>query len=315
MNVDLSAALEPHSCASSTCAQRGLTTIVIVTANSGAGIVHCVSRALDSTAAVEVVVVDNDSHDGSIEALAPLVCAQSRVRLVRNAENLGFGPACNRGAAVARGDAILFLNPDCLVDSDTVARLRSIVDAAPRIGLAGVLQVDERGRVDPASRRNDPLLGRALVKVSGLSRFAARFGFLPKLEIPVPTQPVAVETVDAVSGALMLLPRVMFEAVGGFDEGYFLHCEDLDLCRRVRDQGSIVVCANEIRVVHSKGGSSRSRPVFVAWHKHRGMWRWFTKFDPAARYWLVRAIVAVGIGVSFCIRAVRLRRRWNAGAE
>ena len=122
-------------------------------------------------------------------------------------------------------------------------------------------------------------------------------------------QASAVEPVDAVSGALMLLPRATFEAVGGFDEGYFLHCEDLDLCRRVRERGSVVVCANEIRVVHGKGGSSRSRPVFVAWHKHRGMWRWFTKFDPAARYWPVRAVVAVGIGASLCIRAVRFRRR------
>jgi len=306
MNADLSAALEPHPHASRTDVQSGLTTIIIVTANSGAGIAHCVSRALDSAADVEVVVVDNKSLDGSIEELVTLVGPESRLRIVRNPENLGFGPACNRGAAIARGDALLFLNPDCLVGRDTVPRLRAIVAANPHIGLVGVLQVDEQGRVDPASRRNDPLLGRAVVKITGLSRFSTRLGFLPRLEIPAPTQALAVEAVDAVSGALMLLPRAIFEIVGGFDEGYFLHCEDLDLCRRVRDQGSIVVCANDIRVVHSKGGSSRSRPVFVAWHKHRGMWRWFSKFDPAARYRIVRAIVAVGIGASFCIRVMRL---------
>jgi N-acetylglucosaminyl-diphospho-decaprenol L-rhamnosyltransferase len=286
--------------------RRGHTSIIIVTANSGLGIGDCVARALDCSADVEVIVVDNDSTDGSIETLLYRFATEIRLRIVRNAKNLGFGTACNRGAFIARGDAILFLNPDCFVETDTVARLRAIIAADHRIGLIGALQTNGRGRVDPASRRNDPLLGRALVKITGLSRWSSRPAWPPKLEIPEREHAAAVEPVGAVSGALMLLPRGVFESIGGFDEAYFLHCEDLDLCRRVRDQGMRVVCANEIRVLHGKGGSSGNRRILVAWHKHRGMWRWFLKFDPAARNSIIRGIVAIGIGASFLARLFRV---------
>ncbi|MEP6941023.1 MAG: glycosyltransferase family 2 protein, partial [Rudaea sp.] len=134
--------------------------------------------------------------------------------------------------------------------------------------------------------------------------------FVPSAGVELRTPAIArVEDVDAISGALILMSRDAFERVGGFDEGYFLHCEDLDLCRRVRDAGYRVVCASEIRVLHAKGGSSRQRPVFVAWHKHRGMWRWFNKFDPAARNPLLRVFVWSGIWFAFVARLPLLAGR------
>lgn len=277
----------------------GLTSVVVVTANSGEGVGESVGRALASASPVEVLVVDNASQDGSVERLASRFAQTPALRILRNERNLGFGTACNRGAAAAKGDTILLLNPDCAIDADTIARLRAVLAADPSIGLLGVLQIDAEGHVDPASRRHDPLLGRAFATASGLSRFAARWPALAGVEMPMDRDGPVVEQVDAVSGALMLLPRVVFDRVGGFDEGYFLHCEDLDLCRRVRDAGYRVVCVNDVRVVHGKGGSSRRRPVFVAWHKRRGMWRWFTKFDPAARSPLLRALVWCGIWTAF----------------
>jgi GT2 family glycosyltransferase len=157
---------------------------------------------------------------------------------------------------------------------------------------------------DPASYRRDPLLRRALVDLFGGA------GEGVNIEGGIPDRVVGVE---AVSGALMLLPRALFERIGGFDEGYFLHCEDLDLCRRVRDAGQRVLLAGDVRVLHGKGGSSRHRPVFVSRHKHRGMWRWFRKFDPAARKPLVAAAVWLGIWAHFLLQVPgqwwRLHRR------
>lgn len=296
-------------------ATAGLASVVVVTADSGAGVVECIANALHSTVAVEVLVVDNASRDGSIERIAARFVDDGRVRILRNDANLGFGAACNRGAAQANGEIIVFLNPDCLVDDGTLARLRTILDADERIGLLGVLQVDAEGQVDPASRRRDPLFRRALMSLSRLDGFAARWPSFAGVDMPFADGP-ALEPVDAVSGALMALPRTVFERVGGFDEGYFLHCEDLDLCRRVRDSGYRVVCANEVRVVHGKGGSSRHRPVFVAWHKRRGMWRWFIKFDPAARNPLLRVLVGCGIWTAFAasVPLLLLRRRRVARA-
>ena len=172
------------------------------------------------------------------------------------------------------------------------------------IGIVGATIVDANGRYEPASRRRDPLLRRALATMSGLSRVA---GF-DSTSVQNPARD-GIEDVDAISGAVMTISADMFRLVGGFDEGYFLHCEDLDLCRRVRDLGARVVCANGVRVIHAKGTSSRRRPVFVAMHKHRGMWRWFNKFDPAAQNALLRAFVWLGLWGHFVLM---LPRYWLA---
>jgi hypothetical protein len=112
------------------------------------------------------------------------------------------------------------------------------------------------------------------------------------------------------------LPRAVFDRVGGFDEGYFLHAEDLDLCRRVRDGGMRVACVNAIKVMHGKGGSSRHRPLFVARHKHRGLWRWFVKFDPAARNPLLRTAVWIGLWSHFAaLLPINAWRQARAGAQ
>jgi N-acetylglucosaminyl-diphospho-decaprenol L-rhamnosyltransferase len=118
------------------------------------------------------------------------------------------------------------------------------------------------------------------------------------------------QRVDAISGALMLLPRAVFTRVGGFDEGYRLHAEDLDLCRRARAAGALVAVANDVCVVHIRGVSSRSRPFFVEWHKHRGLWRYFSKFEAQQRSAFTRCAVFAAIWGRFPFAVLRavLRR-------
>jgi N-acetylglucosaminyl-diphospho-decaprenol L-rhamnosyltransferase len=288
----------------------GLTSVVVVAADSGNDLTVCVASVLASAGDVEMIISDNASTDGSIESLAANFSSDAQLTILRNGTNLGFGTGCNRAAVKARGDTILFLNPDCRLDVDTIARLRAILYDDTTIGILGASIVDEAGNDEPASRRRDPLLRRALITMSGLSRFASRGAEFSGTNIV--SNGATLEDVDAVSGALMMIARSTFDRIGGFDEGYFLHCEDLDICRRVRDAGCRVVCANDIRVVHGKGGSSRSRPVFVSRHKHRGMWRWFTKFDPAARNRFVRGIVWIGLWMHFVLMVPRhwfVRRR------
>jgi len=294
--------------------QDGLTSVIIVAADSGAGPAECVARVLDSAASAEVIIVDNASADGCVDAVESRWARDARVRIVRNGRNLGFGTGCNRGAAIATGDALLFLNPDCAVAPDTLARLRAA--AEPATGMLGVDIVDAEGLSEPASRRRDPLLRRAIMALSGLARFERRWPALAGVVLPPASNRPPVEDVDAVSGALMYVPRAVFERIGGFDESYFLHAEDLDLCRRVRDAGLRVTCVNGIKVLHGKGGSSRHRPLFVARHKHRGMWRWFVKFDPAARNPLLRATVWLGLWLHFAaLLPTNVWRQARAGAQ
>lgn len=287
-----------------------LTSVVIVACDSGPLLAGCVASVLAGSAPVEVIVSDNASGDGSIEQLQARWPGEPRLRVLRNGANVGFGAGCNRGAAQARGDVLLFLNPDCRVEPDTLSRLRARVDA--HTGVLGTKIVGQSGEAEPASRRRDPLLRRTLMTATGLARFEARWPALTGVNLPAGIDAPALEDVEAVSGALMLVPRSVFERVGGFDETYFLHFEDMDLCRRVRDVGLRVACANDVCVTHVKGTSSRGRPFFVAYHKHRGMWRWFVKFDPAARNPLWRLAVWCGIWLHYAVMAPWYAWRWSA---
>lgn len=275
-----------------------LTSIIIVAADSGSSLRECVARALVSSVPIELIVVDNGSRDGVPQSLASAYQDEERVHVVYNRANLGFGPAVNVGAREAHGDALLVLNPDCLLERDTVARMLEVLHAHPDAGVIGAVVCDADGSPDPASRRRDPLLRRSLNEMTGRARRESAGAGYEGVDMPGPI-PESVIEAENVSGALMLLPRVLFERLRGFDEDYFLHCEDLDLCRRARDAGYRVLLAGAVRVRHAKGGSSAHRPVFVSYHKHRGMWRWFRKFDPAARKPLTRALVACGIASHF----------------
>lgn len=283
--------------------EPGLTSVVVVTANSGPLALRCVECVLASDAPIELIIVDNDSRDGQLEQIEARFAGEGRLRILRNPDNSGFGPACNRGAALARGDALLFLNPDCLVEAGTIAALRAAATRHANAGLFGVRVTDAHGDVERAARRRDPTLARAFNTFSGLQRLGKRWPSLAGVEYAAAAGDGAAEPVDAVSGACLFLPRDCFDAVGGFDEAYFLHCEDLDLCRRVREAGRDVLYLPTATVRHEQGSSSFSRPLFVSWHKHRGMRRYFVKFDPAARNPFLRLLAVGGIWAHFALLA------------
>ncbi|RAO78326.1 glycosyl transferase family 2 [Dyella jiangningensis] len=278
--------------------------VIVVAADSGPTLRDCVRRVLACELPLEMILVDNASADGIPQAIARAHENDARLQVVYNHANLGFGPAVNRGVSHAHGKTVLVLNPDCLIDNATLVRLLDVLATQQRVGLVGAVVCDENGEPDPASYRRDPLLKRSL------NTMFNRPGEGVNIEGPIPHELVEAE---AVSGALMVLPRRLFDYLAGFDEAYFLHCEDLDLCRRVRDAGYKVMLAGDVRVLHGKGSSSRHRPVFVSRHKHRGMWRWFRKFDPEARKPWVSALVWLGIWSHFLLQIpgqwLRLLRR------
>lgn len=280
---------------------HGLTSIIVVAADSGAMLVDCVERALHSDVPVELVLIDNGSRDGVPQAIEAAHAADPRLKLIYNRANLGFGPAINRAERATRGDALLILNPDCMLEADTVRRLRRGMQDAPNAGVIGAVVMDADGSPDPASCRRDPLLHR--VGATLRDRHAADGLYV------APPWPRELTQVEAISGALMLLPRQAFQRVGGFDEAYFLHFEDLDLCRRLRDAGFQVLLAGDVRVHHAKGTSSAHRPVFVSRHKHAGLWRWLRRFDPGmARPWTA-GTVWLAIWAHFALEVPRLCRR------
>lgn len=271
---------------------------IVVTHHSASTIDECLRRLRAADGVGAIRVVDNDSRDDTLAIVQRHALADARVRFVANPDNPGFAVACNQGSALCSAAWLAFVNPDCMVEPDTLSRMCALA-VRPGPVLLGADLVDEQGVRDGAARRRDPdfaaLLQRVLVP-AGLGRHRAALALEPD-------DANELQPVDAVSGALMLMPRTLFERIGRFDEGYRLHAEDLDLCRRARQAGATVAVANRVQVLHVRGVSSRARPVFVEWHKHRGLWRYFRKFEALRRPVLVQAAVFAMIWSRFPLAA------------
>ncbi|MBB1059080.1 glycosyltransferase family 2 protein [Marilutibacter spongiae] len=273
---------------------------VVVTYRSLETIDECLQRLRRADGVVEIRVVDNGSDDGTVDILQRHALHDPRVRFIANPDNPGFAVACNQGAADSHEPWLAFVNPDCLPEPDALARLRALAASVDE-PLLGADLVDEAGIRDAAARRHDPdfaAMLRGLLSGQGLRSTAHAMALAPD-------DSVELQPVEVVSGALMLMPRSLFERIGGFDERYRLHAEDLDLCRRARGAGATLAVANRVRVVHVRGVSSRSRPVFVEWHKHRGLWRYFRTFEAPRRGLAMRAAVFATIWLRFPVAVMR----------
>ena len=266
---------------------------VVVTHRSATTIGDCLRRLLAARGVAEIVVVDNGSDDDTIARLAPFVQNEARLGLQANPDNPGFAFACNQGAVGCVQPWLAFVNPDCLVETDTFECMLAHAAMIHIVGALGCALADANGVEDPASRRRDPSLRQILF--AGGARGA----------LHVANDGSALQRVDAISGALMLMPAAVFREVGGFDAGYRLHAEDLDLCRRVRAAGYEVAIANDVRVAHLRGVSSRSRPLWVEWQKHRGLWRYFRKFEAASTAPPMRALLWCALWVHYALVAAK----------
>lgn len=273
--------------------------VIIVNFNAGPALADALGSIEAGLAGFpyEVVVVDNGSEDGSAN-LVPAT-GDGRVRLVRNAVNQGFGRGVNAGLAIGRAPLALLLNPDCTLAPGAMAVLSAELERYPACALAGPRLLDPDGSLQE-SARGDPTLFTGLF---GRTAFLARI--LPNL--PVVRRNLAAESavrsgassveVDWVSGACMLARRTALDAVGGFDEGYFLYWEDADLCRRLRHAGWAIRYVPAASVVHRVGTSSRTARRLAIREFHRSAYRYYAThvvpqpWHPARP--LARAVLAV----------------------
>ena len=223
-------------------------TIVIVNYNGRGVLRPCLEGCLRQTGCtVETIVVDNDSADGSWDEAMGL----EGVQLERNAENVGFGRACNQGAALARGRHLLFLNFDSVPEPGWAARLVATADAEPTAGaVQGLVLIDPDGDVMTAGNRAHYL----------------GFSWAP---IGLPPREPGPHEITTGCGASLLVPRARFEEVGGFWDALFLYHEDLDLSWRLRMRGYRILC--EPRAIsHHRYEFSRNPTKHL--HMERGRW-------------------------------------------
>jgi len=267
--------------------------VVVVAYNSRAQLRAAVSPLVELRD-VNVIVVDNDSPDRSVEAVADLP-----ISAIRNPANLGFAKACNLGWRSGRAPYVLFLNPDAQIDRTSLVRMQLTL-SDHTVGLVAPRTVDVHGSLVHSQR----------CFVGTASLWAQTF-FLHRL-LPS-TQRVdgivrnrdcyeRVGSPDWVSGACMLVKRSVLEATGGFDERFFMYCEDMDLCRRIRDMGLDIRYEPGATAVHDEGSSApssamvsvlaRSRVAYVDKHL-RGSARVVARLAIASHA-LSRAVISRG---------------------
>jgi hypothetical protein len=274
---------------------------IIVNYNAGETLQQCVMALLKSREKTKITVADNASSDGSAATLQGLYASHPDVEILFNPSNLGFAPAVNAVARRVRTDWVLILNPDCVIGLDTLSRLKAALEADEHAGLAGPAVSDERGRLQRATMRRFPDPWKSLMTATGLWRLGRWAPVFHGVEIQPAEDHEETQTCDAVSGACMLIRRSALEAVGYFDEDYAMHCEDLDLMFRLKQAGWHCLYVPRARCVHMQGLSSRSRPTWVHFQKHRGMARFFGKFQAEKSPFPVRLLVYAGIWLRFVV--------------
>ena len=251
--------------------------------------------------------MDNASTDGSAEMVAREFPGAA---LEVSPGNLGFGAAANRAAALSGADLLLFLNPDCSISARAVAMLAAAFVADPGLGFVGPkIALGSGGLVDHAALRADPdLLGAALY----LSRLTRLFPSSPRVNRYSLRHLDYDEEQELLAGtaACLMVRASAFNAVGGFDEAFFMYGEDLDLCRRLREAGHPGLYVPAAVATHVKGEASRKHSSWMLREFHRAMWTYYRKHEAPHRPALANAVVGAGIaGLAVGRLAVNAFRR------
>jgi N-acetylglucosaminyl-diphospho-decaprenol L-rhamnosyltransferase len=242
---------------------------VVVNYRAGSLLADCVRSILaDSSAGeVELVVVDNGSSDGSVEALQSAVPS---ARVITAPGNVGYARAANLGIAATRAPIIAVFNPDLTMEPGTAKVMLARFDEEPGLGACGPRIRSVDGSDYPSARRSPSVPLAVAHGLLGLwwptNPFTARYRELDA----DPSQP---RSVDWVSGAAVWLRRGALDAVGGWDERYFMYVEDLDLCWRLRRSGFDVGYEPAGVVTHVQGASTSRSPYRMLLQHHRSAWR------------------------------------------
>jgi hypothetical protein len=226
-------------------------TVIIVSWNVRELLRRCLESLVLPRGTFEVIVVDNASSDGSPETVRTDF---PHVRLVRNDENRGFPSANNQGLDLSNGRTLLLLNPDTEVVGDALATMVGYMDAHPEVGGLGPQLCNPDGSLQ-SSRRRFPTLSTALVESTVIQEWWKDNRILRRYYMS-DTPDDAIQPVDWVVGACLLVRREAYEQAGGLDEGFFMYSEEMDWCRRIRDAGWEIVYLPTATVIHHEGKSS-----------------------------------------------------------
>ena len=273
--------------------------IIIVNWNTGLQLSDCISSIVQyhQGLVTSVIVVDNASTDNSLVKAKGLSNLPFTLDYIENIENRGFAYACNQGAALAAGEELLFLNPDTRLFANTLSIAHSFI-VSPKnedVGIVGVQLLDERNQVSRSCARFPTVL-KYFAQALGVNRIR-RYG-----ELNVHMTSWAhdkTQTVDQVIGAFYLMRKCLFDELRGFDERFFMYCEDLDFSLRARKLNYRSVYLTDAQAFHAGGGASRKIKAKRLFYSLRGRLQYGVKhFSP----WQILGLMSVTLLIELLTR-------------
>jgi GT2 family glycosyltransferase len=281
--------------------------IVIVNYRSRDALLECLAALFTDPVALdaEVVVVDNDSRDGTAEALRD---RWPRVRLIQNDSNLGYARAVNQGIAASDRDAVLVLNPDCVPEPGAVGRLLRHLEDHSRAGVAAPRILNPDGSLEYSARAFPDHLTFLFNRYSLLTRLFPNNPHSRRY-LMSDWDHASTREVDWVSGAAMMVRREAIRAVGPMDEAFFMFNEDVDWCRRMKLGGWSVTYLPEATVVHHIGASRSKVAARIILERHRGMIHYLHKHHPThpALMFIADGLILFRAGLMLTANALRSR--------
>lgn len=239
---------------------------------------------------LEVVVVDNASHDGSADMVRQRF---PRAALIASSTNLGFARGYNLAVSRTRGRHLLILNPDTVVHPGALEAITAFLDSRPEAAAVGPRLLNRDGSIQPSCRRF-PNTWAAIFRNTLLGRVFSGNRFV-RAYLMADFDHLSIREVDWISGAAMAIRREAWEQVGGFDEGFFMYAEDMDWCLRAHQAGWRIYYLPGAVITHRIGASSDQRPLAMVAQFHRSMARFYRKHYARRWPWGLRSLPVLGI--------------------
>lgn len=247
----------------------------------------------------EVILVDNNSHDGSAE----MVAAQfPEVQLIANDDNKGFGRANNQAFKIATGQNILLLNPDTEVQTGAILKLLQFFESHPKAGVVAPQLINPDGTVQ-RSCREFPTLINMFYELSGLSRLFPKVNEFRRYKM-LDFDHSSTQEVDQPEGACLLFRKEVLDEVGWFDENFFMLFEEVDLCYRTKQAGWQIWYYPEAKIIHHYGQSIKQVKARMIIHSHRGMYYYWSKHHTKFYQQLIKPLLWLGLLFLAIIRII-----------
>lgn len=274
---------------------------VIVSYQTGPLLFRCLDSLRAQPEVTEMIVVDHGNPAEDMLRLHQLAGEDPRFQVLSGHGNIGFAAGCNLGAKAATGDHLLILNPDAELLPGGLATL--LEETGPMTLIGGRL-MGSNGAEQAGSRRGEVTPWTAMVELFRLDRFLPGRTSVRRINFHQTTLPDQTISVPTISGACMVLAREDYWVIGGMDEGYFLHVEDIDFCRRFGDAGGQVLFCPDVEVRHKQGSSNQS-PIRVERWKAQSLTCYFrTHFRSKYPWGLVSAVCGL-VWLGFGLRAMK----------